>query len=142
MANLTISSVVVGGLRTHALTKVDYQGDAILGIDTELMWAVAQISTGTIVACCPYLRRLLEILEPRNLFRNHHRASLFPRPKQSSILVTTTIDVHGNPPSLPTPASVPNDYISPEAPTFEVERGPVTNLDVERTNKAGPSRRE
>jgi len=47
-ANRT-SNVLIGVLRVNSLTGMVYPGDEICGIETTLMWAIAQISTGN---CC------------------------------------------------------------------------------------------
>ncbi|CAG5155426.1 uncharacterized protein ALTATR162_LOCUS3656 [Alternaria atra] len=60
-------NIFIGGFRVDSLADVAYQGDVTYGIGTTLMWAIAQISTGIIVACCPHLRPLFECMLPHRL---------------------------------------------------------------------------
>jgi hypothetical protein len=115
------------------------------------MWAIAQISTGIIVACCPHLRPLFERILPRRVthlttrtsnhsafraYRDSQRPQtmILPSRDQSragSITVTTTIaiELNGYLPPVPAPAvSIHNEQVDAEAPTFNVEQGPANRL--------------
>jgi hypothetical protein len=81
------SNIFIGGLRIDSLADVAYQGDVTYGIGTTLMWAIAQISTGIIVACLPHLRPLFECVLPHrftHLSARRSRPSHGPPPKPSS----------------------------------------------------------
>jgi hypothetical protein len=150
----TNSNIFIGGLRANALADVAYQGDVTYGIGTTLMWAIAQMSTGIIVACCLYLRPLFECLLPRRFTHLTSRISksasksaskvsqeslkpplvLQPpvnKSRAGSITVTTAIAVEPGP--VPPPAaavSIHDGQVDTEAPTFDVEAGPARRLRV------------
>jgi hypothetical protein len=112
------------------------------------MWAIAQISTGIIVACCPHLRPIFEKILPHRLTRlstrkskNALRASeltqtsgltLGPPEKElsrnASITVTTDIAVQGTGPLPATPVEFHDGKVESWGPTFDVERGPANRL--------------
>jgi hypothetical protein len=75
------SNIFIGGLRIDSLADVAYQGDVTYGIGTTLMWAIAQISTGIIVACLPHLRPLFECILPHRFTHlSTRRSRPSPRP--------------------------------------------------------------
>ncbi|KAF1938906.1 hypothetical protein EJ02DRAFT_446549 [Clathrospora elynae] len=138
-------NIIIGGLRVNSLADVTYQDDVTFGIGTTLIWAITQISTGIIVACCPHLRPLFERILPRRLthissWRSRSRttysrtpqSSQAPQPepgRQGSITVTTDIAVENSSCTLPLPvASFHDGQHEPWAPTFDVEKGPATRL--------------
>jgi hypothetical protein len=115
------------------------------------MWAIAQISTGVIVACCPHLRPLFEHILPRRLThlttcRSNHSASrayrdsqrpqtmILPSRDQSragciTVMTTIAIELNGYLPPVPAPAvSIHDEQVDGEAPTFNVEQGPANRL--------------
>jgi hypothetical protein len=125
------SNIIIGGLRISALTEVAYGRDVTYGIGPSLIWAIAQIGTGTIVACCPHLRPLFEKVLPHRFVRVPTRKSTPQhtpwQKRQASITVTTTIDIHDSSPSPPIAAPVFHDgHLEPWAPTFDVSIRPVS----------------
>jgi hypothetical protein len=88
------SNIIIGGLRISALTEVAYGRDVTYGIGPSLIWAIAQIGTGTIVACCPHLRPLFEKVLPHRFVRVPTRKSTPQhtpwQKRQASITVTTS----------------------------------------------------
>jgi hypothetical protein len=141
------SNMFIGALRVDSLADVAYTGDVTYGIGTTLMWALAQISTGIIVACLPHLRPLFDCILPRRLIHLSTRRSktqskaslvsqqapsvLIPPRIQSragSITVTTKIAVeragHFQPP-LPPPIDIHDGQLDPDGPVFHVEQGPA-----------------
>jgi hypothetical protein len=135
------------------LTNVAYGGDVTYGIGTTLIWAIAQISTGIIVACCPYLRPLFEKLLPKRLTqvskskskpelhcqqvplksplhdkrKDSQQASqpTPPRARGDSITVTTTIEVRASSPSPSIAAKPPSTYRGLWIPQYDVECAPA-----------------
>ncbi|KAH5129808.1 hypothetical protein HBH70_199540 [Parastagonospora nodorum] len=127
---LGILNVVIGGLRISVLTEVAYGRDVTYGIGTSLMWAIAQMSTGIIVACCPHLRPLFEKIVPNKFVRVHTRKSTPQdsplRTRQASITVMTRIELQGSSPSPAINTSVFHEgHLEPWAPTFVVGTNPV-----------------
>jgi hypothetical protein len=126
------SNIVIGGLRISAITEVTYGSDVTYGIGTTLLWSMAQISIGIIVACCPYLRPVFELVMPKRLIGASTPVSSPYQPRRASIIVTTRIDIHDTlstplaPTGLYPPVSVAfhDDHVDPWAPIFRVE-GPV-----------------
>jgi hypothetical protein len=136
------------------LLDVAYGGDITWGIGTTLTWAIAQISTGIIVACCLYLRSLFERLLPKKLTRvSTSRSTPQPAPHQDleklslvggdlsqesqqttgmsptrtrndSITVTTTIEVHPRALSPDIKPVFHDGHRAPWAPTVRVEAKP------------------
>ncbi|KAF2829692.1 hypothetical protein CC86DRAFT_285144 [Ophiobolus disseminans] len=147
-------NIVIGGLRLSALTEVAYGGDVTYGIGTTLMWSMAQMSTGIIVACCPHLRPLFEKILPSRLTRVPTRKSTSPphqsrpqtpqqtnpgdfqeapahillQPRQNSITVTTRIEVSTGSLSPNTPAASHDGHLEPWSPTFDIEAGPADGI--------------
>jgi hypothetical protein len=114
-------NIVIGGLRISALTDAAYSGDVTYGIGTTLIWSMAQMSSAIIVACCPLLRPLFEMVVPRKLTRLSPRRSTPQLSKQDSITVTTQIDVYSNSWSEPIVAKLHDVLHESWAPTFHVE---------------------
>ncbi|KAF1917085.1 hypothetical protein BDU57DRAFT_448159, partial [Ampelomyces quisqualis] len=130
---LGLLNIVIGGLRISALAEVAYSNDVTYGVGTTLLWSMAQISTGIIVACCPYLRPAFELVMPERLTRVSTPISSPYLPRRDSIIVTTRIEIHDtfsaplapavfDPPFLVAYHDVHTD---PRAPIFKVEQGPV-----------------
>ncbi|KAH9875226.1 hypothetical protein J1614_004717 [Plenodomus biglobosus] len=135
-----LPTIVIGALRINALSELQYQGtDVTFRIGTSLMWAIAQISTGIIVACCPHLRPVFEMVLPDRLTHVNTRRSE-QTPKQPPILVTTRIDLKDShkPPSAR--AVFHDGQLEPWAPTFDVEKGPATELQIASFCCGGSSR--
>jgi len=145
MANVS-SNMFIGAFRVDSLADVAYQGDVTYGMGNTLMWAIAQISTGIIVACLPHLRPLFDYILPRRLIQLSTRKSktqskasqvsaqsvLVPPIIQSragSIVVTTQIAVQPGSPNLlpppPPPIDIVDGQLDPLGPIFHVEPGPA-----------------
>ncbi|KAH7075457.1 hypothetical protein BKA63DRAFT_297721 [Paraphoma chrysanthemicola] len=123
-----VLNIVIGGLRISALTGVAYGSDVTFGIGTTLLWALAQISAGIIVACCPHLRPVFEMIVPRRLTRISTRKSAAFQHPRPSIMVTTRIDVRNTPPLAALTATFHDGHQEPWAPTFNVEQGLALDL--------------
>jgi len=79
------------------LLDVAYGGDITYGIGTTLTWAMAQISTGIIVACCPYLRPLFEKVLPHKLTRVPAASKSASTPTPRKDLEKASLDNDGEP---------------------------------------------
>ncbi|KAF2036408.1 hypothetical protein EK21DRAFT_96328 [Setomelanomma holmii] len=127
-----VLNIIIGGLRINGLTEVTYGGDVTYGIGTTLMWAIAQISTGIIVACSPHLRPVFEMIVPRRLTRVYIRKSASSQHitggRHPSIVVTTRIDIRDSSPSPRVVSTFHDGHQEPWAPTFDVEPGPASEL--------------
>jgi len=139
-------TIIIGAYCITAMTDVPFSGDLTYDIGTNLVWALAQMSTGIIVACLPLLRPAFEKVVPRKLTRISTRGSIrtgaeTPRtPRQNSITVTTRIDV-GN--ALPAPAlsaHFHDGHQEPWGPTFEVARIQATTRQHTLLCREGPPR--
>jgi hypothetical protein len=116
------SNILIGGLRINALARVPYGIDVMHGMGTSMMWSIAQISTGIIVACCPHLRPLFERLLPNRLTRISLRKTPPPPARRFWIVVTTRIEIRpGTFPLLPIAARGHCGHEERWAPRFEVE---------------------
>jgi hypothetical protein len=108
--------------------KVAYRGDVTYDLGVTLTWTVAQESIGIIVACCPHLRPVFELILPS--FEPIPSCKLRIRQaKDVPIVVTNRIAVHDSSYS----AEITNSYHDggynePWAPTFDVEQGPAAHL--------------
>lgn len=125
---------MVGAFRITGITDVSFNGDLTYGIGTNLLWALAQMSTGIIVACLPHLRLAFEKVLPSRLTQISTRRHIntrsnthnspdggIPRtPRQYSIAVTTRIEVGDAVPSPELSALFHDGHQEPWAPTFEV----------------------
>ena len=116
-------TIVIGAFRITAITDFSFGG-----ISTNLLWTLAQMSTGIIVACLPHMRPAFEKVMPsqftriskRSTIRNSSAGGGSQAPRRGLIAVTTRIEVGG---TLPFPAlSVPchDGNQGSWAPTFEV----------------------
>ncbi|KAI1548248.1 hypothetical protein PtrSN002B_006552, partial [Pyrenophora tritici-repentis] len=125
-----------------------YQGDQICGIETSLMWATAQISTGIVVACSLHLRPLIEMILPHGLIHlSSHRSKnasktsqssqrpqtiqipLIDQSRSGSITVTTDIAVRDGAQLQPHPPEFQDGSVAPWAPTFDIEQGPARRIN-------------
>ncbi|KAF2848888.1 hypothetical protein T440DRAFT_400458 [Plenodomus tracheiphilus IPT5] len=123
-------TLVIGALRITALSDLIYQGvDVPFRIGTSLLWAIAQISTGIIVACCPHLRPVFEKVLPDRLTRVTTRRS-DQTLQQPPILVTTRIDLKDSHKIPPAQAVFHDGQLEPWAPSFDVEKGPATEIQI------------
>ena len=120
---------MIGALRINSLSEVAYRGEVTFGVGSKLMWAVAQLSTGIIVACCPHLRPLFEKVVPFRLTRMTTRTSQTPRRRRSSIVVTTRIEIEPASSAQPPPASFHDGFLEPwgQGPKFDVVQSPATS---------------
>ncbi|KAH7399061.1 hypothetical protein DE146DRAFT_783032, partial [Phaeosphaeria sp. MPI-PUGE-AT-0046c] len=132
--SLGLLNIVIGGLRLCSFTEDAYRGDVTYGMGTTMIWAITQISTGFIVACCPHLRPLFEKILPRRLTRMdphsstpHHSPTPCRERQASVITVTTEIHVRSASADLPI-ASMSQEWRTPWAATFDVERRPTRDL--------------
>ncbi|KAI1510047.1 hypothetical protein KJE20_07951 [Pyrenophora tritici-repentis] len=141
-------NVFIGALRVNSLTGMVYQGDQICGIETSLMWATAQISTGIVVACSLHLRPLIEMILPHGLIHlSSHRSKnasktsqssqrpqtiqipLIDQSRSGSITVTTDIAVRDGAQLQPHPPEFQDGSVAPWAPTFDIEQGPARRIN-------------
>jgi hypothetical protein len=130
---------MIGAFRITGIADVSFNGDLTYGIGTNLIWALAQMSTGIIVACLPHLRPAFEKFLPSRFTRISTRRQMNPRtntknqqshglprlPRQNSISVTTKIEIRNDVPSPELSAPFHDGHQVPWAPTFEVV-GPLT----------------
>lgn len=139
-------TIVIGAFRITAITDVSFGGDLTYGIGTNLLWALAQMSTGIIVACLPHLRPAFEKVVPRRLTRIHTRGTPrtntgMPRTsRQNSITVTTRIDIRNAHPSPTLSAHFHDGHQEPWGPTFEVVRSQVIPKQHTLFCREGPPR--
>ncbi|KAF1852102.1 uncharacterized protein K460DRAFT_271426 [Cucurbitaria berberidis CBS 394.84] len=124
---LGLLSIVIGGLRINSFANVDL-GDITFGIGATLIWSITQISTGIIVACCPYLRPVFEKMLSCRLTRPTTRRSQISHSRQSSITVTTSICLQDSLQAPPPQGTFHDGHQEPWAPTFDVERGPASEF--------------
>ncbi|KAF2629538.1 hypothetical protein BU25DRAFT_429826 [Macroventuria anomochaeta] len=123
-----ILTIVIGVFRITAIADAPVDSDLTYGIGINLLWALAQMSTGIIVACLPHLRPAFEKVVPRRLTRIATRSNTRLRlnggepqtPRQNSIAVTTKIEVDNAFPSPALSAPFHDGHQEPWAPTFEV----------------------
>ncbi|KAF1829471.1 hypothetical protein BDW02DRAFT_509894 [Decorospora gaudefroyi] len=139
-------NIFITGFRIDWLARGLNFDDRRYGIRTTFMWALAQISTGIVVACCLHLRPLFEFLlacTQNHLCSCRSRSLPRGRPGQSRnecIRVTTKIFVdHESQPS-PSSAGFPDGKVKPWAPTFQVEQGPAKRLQYLTSCCGGSSR--
>lgn len=66
---------MIGALRIDSIADIVFHGDVTYNLATTLMWAIARISTGIIVTCCPLLRPLFDMFLPQRLIRLSTRMS-------------------------------------------------------------------
>ncbi|KAF2131112.1 hypothetical protein P153DRAFT_211291 [Dothidotthia symphoricarpi CBS 119687] len=121
-------NVVMGGFRLYLLDTAAYENDVTYGISITLMWALAHTSTAIVVACCPQLRPVFEKFVPKKLTRIVIRRPHLLQARGNPIRVTIRIDIHDNFCEVSEPASFHDGHQEPWAPTFEVERGPATDV--------------
>lgn len=135
---------MVGVLRISSLVEITYTRDIVQSTETTMLWTIGQCSTAIIVACLPNLRPVLEKCIPRRLTaramslgngrnqeRSHQYQPYLVQGRQSSITVTTRIDVSGEAPTE-VPAPFHDGQHEPWGPTFEVEPGPAAEIDHHR----------
>jgi hypothetical protein len=70
---------MIGAFRITGIADVSFNGDLTYGIGTNLIWALAQMSTGIIVACLPHLRPAFEKFLPSRFTRISTRRQMNPR---------------------------------------------------------------
>jgi len=135
-------TIIIGALRIRALSRIQYQGsDVTWNIGTCLMWAIAQMSAGIIVACCPHLRPIFEKVLPHRLTRvKTKRPEQACTARQRPILVTTSIALEPSHQLALVPAVFHDGQLEPWAPTFDVERGPAAEMRVALPSCKVPSR--
>lgn len=143
MFGLGLFNIVIGGLCTDSLPKAASKRDITYFMGESLMWAVAQISTGIMVNCCPLLRPLFDRLLPHRIVFANQRpkatskntrslrspddcqttaAPLADENASASITVTTNIAIR-NGTRLPQPLEEARG--GQMGPTFDVEKGPA-----------------
>lgn len=108
---------MIGVFRITSIADVSFNGDLTHGMGTNLLWALAQMSTGITVACLPHLRPAFERTLPSKFTRistipctnaqtsiQNEQDSLIPRvTRQASISVTTKIEIGNATPKLSAP---------------------------------------
>lgn len=124
----------MGTFRSTSIADISLNDDLTYSKDTNLLWALAQMSTGIVVACLPHLRPAFDKILPSRLTRgnkhiptntrssthNEQGSSSLRTPRQDSISVTTRIEV-GNAISSPGLSAPFHDgHQEPWAPAFEV----------------------
>lgn len=139
-------TIVIGAFRVTAITDMSLSGDLTYGIGTNLLWALAQMSTGIICACLLHLRPAFEKVVPKRLTQINTCSNTYigtdgPRtPRQNSITVTTRIDI-GNALSSPALSAHFHDGLQePWGPTFEVARNQAAPRQHTRLCLEGPPR--
>ncbi|KAK1913329.1 hypothetical protein P3342_005265 [Pyrenophora teres f. teres] len=141
-------NVIICVLRVNSLIGMVYQGDRTCGIETTLMWATAQISSGIVVACSLHLRPLFTMILPHGLIHlSSHRSKNTSKTSQSSqrpqtiqvplidqrrigsITVTTDIAVRDGAHLHPHPPEFQDGPVDPWASTFDIEQGPSRRIN-------------
>ncbi|KAF2873279.1 hypothetical protein BDV95DRAFT_378296 [Massariosphaeria phaeospora] len=115
MFALGLVNVVIAVLRLTSLLYRDNSGDITYDAFEARIWAIAQIGTAIMLASCPLLHPVFELLIPRKWTR----IGFVPL---NAIRVTTRIEIF--PDSMPwTPNCFVDDILDTEGPTFEIDRG-------------------
>ncbi|PSN69061.1 hypothetical protein BS50DRAFT_632876 [Corynespora cassiicola Philippines] len=125
---LGLLNMLTGTFRITSLIAVEYNGALGYNPLPAMLWAVAQVSTAIILACCPLLRPLFERCIPLRLARPATTTIIITTPTTTTICVTTRIEIHDDSGTPRTLYSF-NDGLRDDqgsvshGPTFEVERG-------------------